>query len=335
MSQLTNMPDFLMITGNEGEERPSETVIREFEKAIADTNSVRVINADAYFVSRFLFRLWKPESVFRLSRLPLKILNQLVYRNPKNYFVVLMGPRFPKCFPYFLRNGRKAVFLFDAWPSYYPYITRFINDFKVDYVFVSSEQSAWNLNRIIGKKNVYWIPEGVNPGDYQFLPVENRDIDVLSFGRKYEDFHNKIAEPLMQEKINYLYSSANEKIFNNTESFIEGLSRTKISICFPTSLTHPQRAGNIETMTNRYLQSMASKCLVLGKAPDEMIRLFGYNPVVDADFNHPVQQIKDILDNFGQYTELIEKNYRNVVMNHAWINRWEKISEILSGKTNL
>ena len=113
------------------------------------------------------------------------------------------------------------------------------------------------------------------------------------------------------------------------------MSRTKISICFPTSLTHPQRAGNIETMTNRYLQSMASKCLVLGKAPDEMIRLFGYNPVVDADFNHPVQQIKDILDNFGQYTELIEKNYRNVVMNHAWINRWEKISEILSGKTNL
>ena len=90
MSQLTDMPDFLMITGNEGEEKPSETVIREFEKAIADTNSGRVINADAYFVSRFFFRLWKPESVFRLSRLPFKILNQLVYRNPKNYFVVLI-----------------------------------------------------------------------------------------------------------------------------------------------------------------------------------------------------------------------------------------------------
>ena len=51
------------------------------------------------------------------------------------------------------------------------------------------------------------------------------------------------------------------------DAFIDGLARSRVSICVPSSVTHPERAGDIETMTIRYLQSMVSKCVVLGRAP--------------------------------------------------------------------
>jgi glycosyltransferase involved in cell wall biosynthesis len=243
-----------------------------------------------------------------------------------------MGPKFAKGFPWFFRKGTKAIYIFDAWPSYYNYIGRFINDFNIEFVFISSKQSATALNQAIGNENVFWVPEGVNPGEYKFRSFTEKDIDILSFGRKYELFHEKVVESLAKQNINYRYSTDDKMVFSDHKSFIEGLARAKISVCFPTNITHPERAGDIETMTNRYLQSMASKCLVLGKAPEEMVQLFGYNPVVEVDMEKPAEQIIEILKNFEKYHELIEKNYKTVVENHTWEKRWELISTIISGK---
>jgi hypothetical protein len=110
--------------------------------------------------------------------------------------------------------------------------------------------------------------------------------------------------------------------------FINGLARSKVSICFPSSITHPERAGKIETMTIRYLQSMVSKNLIIGKTPEEMITLFGYNPVIEVDMEDPVSQLNEILNNYNEYTGLIEKNYSAVVKDHTWRNRWQSIKEI-------
>ena len=241
-----------------------------------------------------------------------------------------MGPKFPRCFPYFFGKGHKAAYLFDAWPSLYNYIVRFVNDFGVKHLFVSSKQSTSALAKILENVSVHWIPEGVYPGEYHFLPSERKDIDVLSFGRYYTLFHEKIVNSLLDRNVRYLFSDGGKKLFNDRESFIDGLARAKISICFPTNITHSERAGGVETMTNRYLQSMVSKCLILGKAPEEMIELFGYNPVIEADMDDPLGQILQILENIDQFEDLIEKNYRTVVTQHSWEKRWEKIETLLS-----
>jgi hypothetical protein len=334
MIQTDKLPIFNLITGNEGEERPSETVIREFEEAISESECIREVHTDSYIISRLFFRLWKSGLFRGIFKNQLIRFFKLIFGGHKNYLIVLMGPRFPKCFPHVFRNGLKAIYLFDAWPTYFNSILRFVNDFKIDYLFVSSKQAAVSLNKLIGKNNVFWVPEGVKPSDYKFLPAANRNIDVLSFGRKYDIFHQKIVEKLVLKKVNYIFSSANEKLFPDKESFTEGLSGAKISVCFPTSVTHPERACGVETMTNRFLQSMASKCLVLGKAPEEMIQLFGYNPVVEVDMENPAEQIIEILGNYENYSELIEKNYKTVVENQTWANRWEQISTILSENIN-
>lgn len=334
MIQTNKLPFFNLITGNEGEERPSETVIREFEEAIGESEFIRELRTDSYVISRLIFRLWKSGLLSGNLKNPLFRFFKLIFGGRKNCLIVLMGPRFPKCFPNVFTNGLKAIYLFDAWPSYFNYILRFVNDFEINYLFVSSKQAAESLNLLIGKNNVFWVPEGVKPVDYKFLPAANRNIDVLSFGRGYNSFHLSIVEKLAQKKVNYMFSSANEKLFPDKDSFTDGLSKAKISVCFPTNVTHPERADGVETMTNRFLQSMASKCLVLGKAPEEMIQLFGYNPVVEADMENASEQITGILKNFENYRELIEMNYQTLVENHSWSKRWEQISTILSENIN-
>ncbi|MBK6284595.1 MAG: glycosyltransferase [Draconibacterium sp.] len=224
--------------------------------------------------------------------------------------------------------------MFDAWPAYYNSIIKFIHDFQVDYLFVSSKQSAETINKLIGKNNIFWIPEGVDSDEYKFYQNSEKSIDILSFGRNYQLYHEKIADTLLSQKINYKFPVEGKMVFADRESFIEGLARTKISVCFPTSITHRERAGEIETMTNRYLQSMASKCLVLGKAPQEMVVLLGYNPVVEVDISNPDKQVIDILANFEKYTELIEKNYETVVKYHTWGNRWKSVSTIIAEQKN-
>jgi len=82
-------------------------------------------------------------------------------------------------------------------------------------------------------------------------------------------------------------------------------------------------------MTLRYLQSIVSKCLIVGSLPYDMRRLFDYNPVVEADLNNPEDQILDILRNFPDYIPLIEKNYASVIAQHQWSSRMETIRQHL------
>nr|WP_240929649.1 glycosyltransferase [Streptomyces coryli] len=40
---------------------------------------------------------------------------------------------------------------------------------------------------------------------------------------------------------------------------------------------------------------MASGCLLIGRAPAELVRLLGFNPVVEADRDAPERQVREIL----------------------------------------
>ncbi len=80
------------------------------------------------------------------------------------------------------------------------------------------------------------------------------------------------------------------------------------------------------------MQSMFSKCLIVGHAPAEMIQLFGHNPLIEIDYCDPAGQILDLLDRLDDYQELIEKNYHVVREHHTWDSRWQQIKGILAGE---
>jgi hypothetical protein len=99
-------------------------------------------------------------------------------------------------------------------------------------------------------------------------------------------------------------------VFPAKQEMIDGLANTRISVCFPSSMTHPKRSGVVETLTYRYLESMASKCLVVGKCPKELVELFGYNPVIELE--NP-SQIMEILNQIQDYQCLVERNYHRLL----------------------
>jgi hypothetical protein len=74
---------------------------------------------------------------------------------------------------------------------------------------------------------------------------------------------------------------------------------------------------------------MASRCLILGILPDDMLPLFNYNPIVEIDDHNPVAQIEFILSNFDTYIPLIEKNYDQVKKFHSWEARLNQIQNFI------
>jgi hypothetical protein len=248
----------------------------------------------------------------------------------RDYFAVMMNLDASRIAPWFMRDARKSVYLFDAWPSKHREIVDFAEAWGIQYAFVSSSQAAESLSRVSERCTFIWVPEGIEPSRYQHRSPLERDIDVLQLGRKYDAYHAVIEPALRKAGRTYVYEKAKGSIiFPTRAEFISGLARSRISVCVPSSVTHRERAGDIETMTIRYLQSIVSKCLVVGHAPAEMVELFGYNPVVEIDIAAAGEQIVDLLANYDDFVPLIEKNFATVTELHTWDRRWERIAPVL------
>ncbi len=248
----------------------------------------------------------------------------------RDYLAVMMELDAAKAAPWFIRAARRSIYVFDAWPSRHSDIRAFVESWGIQYAFVSSSQAVARLAELCDRCTFIWVPEGVDPAQYRELPLSEKDIDVLQLGRKYDAHHALIVPALESAGKTYLYERPKGAIiFPRREEFVAGLARSRISICVPSSITHPERAGDIETMTVRYLQSMVSKCVVLGHAPSEMVELFGYNPVVEIDTLNPTGQVLHILRHYENYLPLVERNFDVVTREHTWRDRWQQMAAVL------
>jgi len=315
--------DIELVAYKDSHAHVSQDTVNEFEKAIKATSvATRLIanptkNASRYAAALLLKTGMHPPTLpFRSGRY--------------HRFAVLMGPEFKKVFFPFLFNRNNSVYFFDAWPANHTRIEWFIRSFRPKHVFFSSSQVTELFQGKGLSTQFHWVPEGIDLNDYSSRDYAAKDIDVLSFGRKYDELHNKIVDGLEIDGISYLYEKEKGKIiFPDRAAFVDGLARTKVSICVPSAITHPVRSGNIQTMTIRYLQSMAARTLIVGLMPEEMKRLFDHTPVIEVDKKDPLGQIRDILAHFSDHIPLIEKNYQAVRQQHTWAHRWQMITGVL------
>jgi hypothetical protein len=301
-------------------EHVSQDTVVEFESTIMLDDGVTI-----YPINRWKRKLSK--SVIKLCfKYPGLVRRNSLKMRSRSTFSIVMGSDFKKSSIPFLFNDNNSAYFFDAWPYNHEKIVQFIKVFDLKNAFFSSKQVV-DIFKAKGLAcNFYWVPEGITIENYRYKPPSEKDIDVLAFGRKYDDLHHRIVDGLSRKKLNYLYETEKGHIiFPKREDFIDGLARTKISICIPSNITHPERSGGISTMTVRYLQSMAAKCLILGYLPKEMEELFDYNPIIELDMNDPLHQILEILKNYSHYQPLIDRNYDYVRNNHTWHHRYQVI----------
>lgn len=236
--------------------------------------------------------------------------------------------------PYFRYNI--VPFLWDVWPGNKEKLYNDLKELKVKLAFVTSKQNKELIENEVGIE-CYYIPEGIDIADYnKGRALVNRNCEVYELGRQHPSYHKVIVSLINERTITQYYGNEYDEkgkmlklAFPTANDLLENINNIKVVICFPQCDTHPQRVGNIETLTQRYWECMLSGNLMVGRAPQELIDIIGYDPVVNVDWCNPKEQLKSILKNIGKYQELVDTNY-DVAMKYAsWDDRIEQIKKIL------
>jgi hypothetical protein len=293
---------------------PADAAIEGMEQALARQGVVGVFNdADP---TRLIGRILNKAGLIRT----ITPLTQTAYITPLMQMAAFRA--FPQCL-----ISETIAYCFDCWPSAYERWAEFFRATQMKVAFISARQSAeWMANAIPGLDAI-WMPEAIELAGYATpIPFEQRAIDVLELGRRWDSYHDRIAAHCAQRGYVHRYErTKGELVFADDAAFRDGLVNTRISICFPSSLTHPDRSGDVETLTLRYLESIASQSVIVGNCPQELKDLFGYDPVIQYDKIDPCGQIDTILHAMHEYRALVNRNYARLLEVGTWDARVKTI----------
>ena len=222
---------------------------------------------------------------------------------------------FPICF-----FGEIIPLCFDCWPKDYELWLDIFKRHRIRVAFFTARQSCEYFRKMLPGMACHWLPEAADPSEYQFrTPLAERSIDVLELGRSSDKYHDAVRGTLVKAGRVHIFRAAGQRrIFSTREDLMKAWSDTKVSICFPKTMTDKVKAGGLETVTFRYFESMASCCLIVGHCPAELEDLFGYNPVVQADMDNAAAQLLTILDKIDSYQELVAKNHKRMLEIGSW-----------------
>lgn len=241
-------------------------------------------------------------------------------------------------FPFFYRY-EVIPMLWDVWQDTWESLYHDLRTLKCRTVFVTVKAVAEQLSRDLGI-DAYWIPEGIDPTDYKKGDVlASRTIDVYELGRQKKEYHQVLEElearGVLGDYRRNRYDAEGgllQLAFPTAESLTAHLPQVKIIISFPQADTHPHKAGKLDTLTQRYWEAMLCRCLMVGRAPAELVELAGYNPVIDVDWEQPAAQLEHLLAHIADYQELVDRNYRTALELAPWDKRIATIRQILQEK---
>lgn len=114
------------------------------------------------------------------------------------------------------------------------------------------------------------------------------------------------------------------------EQLYEAMGNAKVTIALPRSITQPEIAGDIETLTQRYWECMFSRMVMVGHAPQELIDFIGYNPVIElSDKISAEELIANVIEHIEDYQFLVDKNRAIAKRLGSWDVRIAWLIEVL------
>jgi hypothetical protein len=303
-------------------------VYRELEEELLKRTGWRTIAGSSAWMQKF----FEKYLLDRLRRKPLR-LNFPVGDKRRALFAVLSGREHVKIFQHYLGRARlKAVYQFDTWPFENALNENAFRSFGVNIAFISIRDAARHFDSLgIPGFRAHWIPEAVATDRFRAEAYRDRTVDVLQYGRIWEWMHERIMRFSGSRPIVYRFppGAGNTKSqFAARQDLVDALARSKVVICAPKATTHGNEYS-LQTVTTRYFECFASKCLVLGHAPPDLVELFGYNPVIEVNHDNAEGQLGEILGAYDDYIPLIEKNYETVRSKHQWRHRIDDMIAIM------
>ncbi len=221
--------------------------------------------------------------------------------------------------------------VWDCWPCYFDKTCEWLRKHKVRTAVFSSRQVAERMRRVFPDMDIVWCAEAVDGAVYQKgKPLEDRTIDLLEFGRsntRVVDF----AKMKQADSLSHVCTRQNGKFIYTNEQLYRAMGEAKVTIALPRSMTDPDVAGGVETLTQRYWECMFSRMVMVGHAPQELVDFIGYNPVIELrDDMAATDQILDVLEHIGDYQALVDRNRRVAEEKGTWGVRMKWLMERLS-----
>ena len=218
-------------------------------------------------------------------------------------------------------------FIWDCWPGYFDKTCEWFKRHEVRTAIFTSSQTAERMRQRFPDMNIYWCPEGIDTSRYSAgKELNDRHIDVLEFGRTNET----VFKAALPYGIKHICTMQNGKYIYTNEELFRAMGEAKVTLTLPRSITQPETAGDIETLTQRYWECMLSRMVMVGHAPKELIEFIGYNPVIEIDFENPNEQICNILQHINDYIDLTNKNRETALLKGDWLARMQGIKGFLT-----
>lgn len=218
-------------------------------------------------------------------------------------------------------------FVWDCWPGYFDKTCEWFKRHEVRTAIFTSSQTAERMRERFPEMNILWCPEGIDTSLYsEGKELKNREIDILEFGRS----NRKVFKAELPSSIKHVCTMQDGKYIFTNEELRQSMGDAKVTITLPRSITQPDVAGDIETLTQRYWECMLTRMVMVGHAPKELVDFIGYNPVIEIDFEKPNEQICNILQHIDDYIDLTNKNRETALLKGDWLARMQGIKGFLT-----
>lgn len=306
-------PWLVGILAPEGRGHPADRVVRNFVDSLRDAGAGAVRRSVS--LGKALERMGRPTwPAGSRSTIVLPLMGSKWWRLTA---CTTFGPTIPYCW--------------DVWGPELDEWTRRLSQPRVVAVLTSSSNARDELRARLPNMSIEYVPEAIDIRRFPFrVPLRSRSIDVLELGRRNTRWHEAVTSMLRDTAAVHKYErSAGATIFSTDEDLDAGLLDSRISICFTRQDSHPEVAGGIDALTQRYLESIAAGCILLGRAPQDLIDLFGYNPVIDVDWADPPGQLRTILASLEDYQAAVDANRRRLLDVGSWAVRGPQLVQAL------
>ena len=228
-------------------------------------------------------------------------------------------------FPYYATH-EVIPFIWDCWPCYYVKMEAWFNRHKIRTAIFTSRMEMDEMQIRCPQVKMLWCPEAVDASLYKKGKLlKDRNINLLEFGRSNERVLGKLTIG------NHVCTYVDGKFIYSNDELFDVMGYARITVCLPKSMTHPDVAQGIETLTQRYWEEMLSRIVIVGHAPKVLIDICGYNPVLElpADIEQINSFFLDILNNIEDYQELVDKNRLTALEKGIWSIRMKGVVEWL------